>query len=91
MILSGALTNSIISADQLRRTGSHNAGSSNQFKLSEMGPMVKITEMASGEGSSSTSSAHTLSDYSDSEHDLDRDAKFIKNSARKLHRSQTVQ
>ena len=86
MILSGAFTNSYISADQMLRTVSVS-----NVKLSEMGPMVKITEMASGEGSSSTSSAHTLSDYSDSEHDLDRDAKFIKNSARKLHRSQTVQ
>ena len=88
MVLSGHLSN----ADKSGIFGRDQGGSITSFlKLSEMGPMVKISEMPSEESAkSSTSSAHTLSD-SDSEHELDRDKKVIKTKATKMNKSHKVE
>lgn len=56
------------------------------IKLSEMGPMVKITEMPEGDSSASA----TSESLSDSEHELDRDMPKIKKTAAILHKSHTV-
>ena len=61
------------------------AMSSEQLKLNEMGPMVKITEMPEPDSASATSES-----VSDDDHELDRDKPLIQAAANKLHKSHTI-
>ena len=63
------------------------AMSSEQLKLSAMGPMVKISEAPGQESSASSCTSESLSDKS---HELDKDMPFIKSQANRMHKSLTL-